>query len=84
MKDCEEAFQKLKEHLVSMPLLCRIKLEDSLLLYVAILDSSVSSILIIEEEGRQQPVYYVSRALMEAEKNYLRVKKVAFVVMITT
>lgn len=44
--ECEEMFQNLKEHLASLPLLCRTKPNDSLLLYVIVLDSTVSSILI--------------------------------------
>lgn len=78
------AFQKIKEHLASLPLLCKIELEDPLLLYVIVSDSIVSSVLMKEEEGKQRPVYYVSRALTRVERNYPRVKKVAFTVVTTT
>lgn len=83
-KNYEEAFQKLKEHLASLPLLCRTEPNDSLLLYVAVSDSTMSSVLINEEASKQRPVYYVSWTLTRAEWNYPKVEKVAFPVVITT
>lgn len=44
----------------------------------------MSSILIKEEEGKQNPMYYVSRALTGVERNYQRVEKVAFVIVSTS
>jgi len=43
----------------------------------------MSLVLIKEEETRKWPVYYVSRALTGVEKNYPKVKKVTFAIVIT-
>lgn len=68
---------------MSLPLLCKTEPEDPLLLYVVVSDSAVNSILIKERE-KQRPMYYMSWALTGVEKNYPRVEKVAFIVVITT
>lgn len=68
---------------MSLPLLCRTEPEDSLLLYVVVSDCAMSLVLIKEEETRKWPVYYVSRALTRVEKNYPKVKKVTFAIVIT-
>lgn len=63
-------------------LLCKTKPEDSLLLYVVVSYSVVSLVLIKEEEAIQRPMYYISRALTRSKKNYLKVEKVAFAIVI--
>lgn len=63
--------------------MCRTEPEDSLLLYVVVSDCAMSLVLIKEEETRKWPVYYVSRALTGVEKNYPKVKKVTFAIVIT-
>lgn len=64
-------------------MLCRIEPDDSLLLFVVVSDSTMSSILIKEKGSKQRHVYYISRALTRVEKNYPKIKKVAFTVVTT-
>ena len=62
-EECEKAFQELKRYLASPPFLSTPVLKEELLLYLAVLLSTVSSALVREEHGIQYPVYYTSRAL---------------------
>ena len=76
--DCQKAFEDLKKYLSSPPLLNPSKLGEELHLYIAVSQAAVSAALVREEEGSQQPVYFVSRAFRGAEERYPRMEKLAF------
>jgi hypothetical protein len=63
-------------------------LEAPLLLYVAASDHAVSGVLVQEKiEGLkviQHPIYYISEALLGAKLNYTEIKKIAYVVLISS
>ena len=48
--ECEETFKKLKEYLVTPPILTRLKARETFYVYLATLDKVVSSV-VIKEEG---------------------------------
>ena len=73
--ECEEAFGQLKEYLAHAPLLSTPREGDQLFLYLAISKWATSSVLVREEEGKQHPVYYTSKALVDAETTYLLIEK---------
>ncbi|KAH9802826.1 Ribonuclease H [Citrus sinensis] len=73
--ECEEAFGQLKEYLALAPLLSTPREGDQLLLYLAISKRATSSVLVREEEGKQHPVYYTSKALVDAETRYPLMEK---------
>ncbi|XP_024039207.1 uncharacterized protein LOC112097847 [Citrus clementina] len=73
--ECEEAFGQLKEYLARAPLLSTPREGDQLLLYLAISKWATSSVLVREEEGKQHPVYYTSKALVDAETRYPLMEK---------
>jgi hypothetical protein len=81
--ECEEAFRKLKEYLMSPPLLSRPKEGEILYLYLAISCSAVSSVLVREDGGVQKPVYFLSKALHGAEERYPRIEKLAFALVVS-
>ncbi|KAK2999843.1 hypothetical protein RJ639_023861 [Escallonia herrerae] len=47
-------------------------------------ESAVSAVLIREQDGRQFPIYYVSKVLQGAEQRYPNAKKLAFALLIAT
>ena len=61
---CEQALQDLKKYLTSPPLLSRPKDREQLFIYLVVSKGAVSVVLIREEEGKQFPVYYVSKSLL--------------------
>uniref|UniRef100_A0A2N9GMX4 Uncharacterized protein n=1 Tax=Fagus sylvatica TaxID=28930 RepID=A0A2N9GMX4_FAGSY len=74
----QQAFEELKRYLTEPPLLSPSKPGEELYLYLAVSPTAVSSALIREEERRQLPVYYTSRALRGAEERYPSMEKLAF------
>uniref|UniRef100_A0A2N9GGN7 Reverse transcriptase n=1 Tax=Fagus sylvatica TaxID=28930 RepID=A0A2N9GGN7_FAGSY len=76
--ECQRAFEELKKYLTTPPLLSPSKQGEELYLYLAVSPTAVSSALIREEERRQLPVYYTSRALRGAEERYPPMEKLAF------
>jgi hypothetical protein len=82
--ECEEAFSQLKKYLASSPLLSRTVQREVLYVYLAVSPTAISATLIREEEGVQKPVYFVSKALHEAEERYLQIEKLAFALVIAS
>ena len=60
--ECQKAFEDLKKYISSPPLLSPSKPREELYLYIAVSQAVVSAALVREEEGSQQPVYFISRA----------------------
>ncbi|XP_021802463.1 uncharacterized protein LOC110746545 [Prunus avium] len=74
-EECEEAFQNLKTYLTSPPLLSKPVPGEDLFVYLAVSNSAISSALIREELGAQHPVFYTSKALLDAETRYPKLEK---------
>ena len=68
--EAEEALLALKEALRSPPILARPIPEETLLMYLSASEHAISSVLLVEREKQQMPVYFVSRALQGPEVNY--------------
>ncbi|CAL9004835.1 unnamed protein product [Prunus brigantina] len=81
--ECEVAFQNLKTYLTSPPLLSKPIPGEDLYIYLAVSDSTVSSSLIREELGAQHPVFYTSKALLDAETRYPKMEKLIFSLVVS-
>ena len=57
---------------------------EKLYLYLVVSNTAVSSALIREEENVQKPVCYTGLAFQGAEANYLRMKKIAFALVVAS
>ena len=82
--ECEEAFQKIKEHLGSPPLLSKPKEGEVLIVYLAVSDYAISVVLVREEGGIQYPVYYVSKRMLDAETRYTNMEKLAYALILAS
>ncbi|KAM6548883.1 hypothetical protein CsatB_020559 [Cannabis sativa] len=81
---CEQAFQALKTHLGQPPVLSKPLPGEVLFIYLAVTEYAISSILVREDQGRQHPVYYVSKRLLDAETRYPQMEKLAFALIISS
>ena len=72
---CEEALDQLKKYLTTPPLLSKPVDGERLYIYLGVSEHAVSSVLVREEDWAQLPVYYVSKALLDAESRYTLMEK---------
>ncbi|KAL2232807.1 UNVERIFIED_CONTAM: Ribonuclease HI [Sesamum indicum] len=82
-EECEKALQELKEHLTKSPLLANSKEGETLFLYLAVSEKAVSSVLVRDEGGSQNPIYYISKMLQGAESRYSEMEKLALTLVLT-
>ncbi|KAL2246282.1 UNVERIFIED_CONTAM: Retrovirus-related Pol polyprotein from transposon [Sesamum indicum] len=75
-EECERALQELKEYLTTPPLLANTKDGEALFLYLSVSENAVSVVLVREEGGQQNSIYYVSKMLQGAELRYMEMEKV--------
>ncbi|RDX95639.1 Retrovirus-related Pol polyprotein from transposon opus, partial [Mucuna pruriens] len=52
-------------------------------LYISISDTTVSSMIVQEEEGEQRPIYYVSKALQGVDQRYQKIEKAILAIINT-
>ncbi|CAL8168591.1 unnamed protein product [Prunus armeniaca] len=83
-EECEVAFQSLKTYLTSPPLLSKPILGEGLFIYLAVSNSVVNSALIREELRPQHPIFYTSKALVDAETRFLKMEKIIFWLVVFT
>ena len=72
--ECEKAFQDLKEYLMQATMLTAPEPGEELFMYLSVSDYVVSAVL-LRDWGVQQPVYYISKTLVDVETIYLPLEK---------
>jgi hypothetical protein len=73
-----EAFKKIKEYLISPPVLRAPKAGNPFKMYIAAQERVIGAVLLQEEDGKEFPVAYVSRRLLDAKTRYVFVEKFAY------
>ena len=81
---CKEAFTTLKTYMSSPPVLVSPSEGELLTLYLAVSDFLTSAALVRERDRVQQPVYYCSRVLREAEERYPKMEKLILALITTS
>ena len=70
-KECDQALVAIKNYLVEPSVLASLEFGETLFIYLAVSDIAVSVVLFKEgEDGRQRPVFFVSKSLADAETRY--------------
>ena len=82
--ECEVAFQQLKEYMGRAPLLSKPVEGEKLVVYLGVSQHALSGALVREEDGRQLPVYYVSKRLIDAETRYTPMEKLAYSLVVAS
>ena len=73
-EECDKAFRDLKEYLTQAPMLTAPNSGEDLFMYLSVSDHAVNAVL-LRDRGIQQPVYYISKTLVNAETRYLPLEK---------
>ena len=81
--ECEKAFQDLKEYLTWAPMLTALEPGEELFMYLSVSDHAVSAML-LRDRGVQQPVYYISKTLVDPETRYLPLEKLVLALVYAT
>ncbi|XP_057791071.1 uncharacterized protein LOC131008197 [Salvia miltiorrhiza] len=82
-EEYEEASQQLKQYLTNPPLLAKPKDHEVLFVYLAVSETAVNAVLVREDEGKQSPIYYMSKSLLDAETRYSQLEKLALALVHT-
>ena len=78
----QEAFQRIQQIMNHLPTLQAPIHGQPLLLYLASNSQAIEALLAQEDDdGNEQPVYYVSRTLKDTETKYPRIEKACLVVI---
>ena len=80
-KECAQAFQQFKEYLSHPPIMSSLETDEVMFAYIAVAPHAVSLVLIRVDNGKQRPVYYVSKSLHEVEIRYLPLENAILVVV---
>nr|AAS07078.1 putative polyprotein [Oryza sativa Japonica Group] len=83
-EEAEEAFIALKRYLSNPPVLVAPQPNEELFLYIAATPHSVSTVIVIEREKVQRPVYYVNETLHDAKTRYPQIQKLLYAVIMTS
>ncbi|GJY36921.1 reverse transcriptase domain-containing protein [Tanacetum coccineum] len=71
----EMAFKQMKRLIAELPMLTAPKEKEELIMYLAAAKEAISAVLMMERDGKQMPIYFVSHALQGPEVNYTPMEK---------
>ncbi|XP_034711358.1 uncharacterized protein LOC117933893 [Vitis riparia] len=78
--NCQRAFEEIKRYLSQPPILSSPQPGKRLYMYLVVTDWAVSAVLLRSLSPRdQRPVYFISKALADAETRYSRMEQTALV-----
>ena len=80
-EECAQTFQQLKDYLSHPPIMSSPETDEVLFAYIVVAPHAVSLVLIQVDNGKQRPVYYVSKSLHDAEIRYLPLEKAILAVV---
>ena len=74
--DCQHAFTKIKECLLSPPVLVPPTPGCPLLLYLSVSDMALGCMLAqLDDSGKEQAIYYLSKRMLEYECGYIMIER---------
>ena len=73
-EECDATFRDLKYYLMQAPVLTAPEPGEDLFMYLSVFKHAVNTVL-LRDQGVQQPVYYISKTLVNAETRYLPFEK---------
>ncbi|GKG24992.1 reverse transcriptase domain-containing protein, partial [Tanacetum coccineum] len=80
-QEAEIAFRQMKKLIAGLPMLTALKEREKLIIYLVAAKEAISAVLMTEREGKQMPMYFVSRALRGPEINYTPMEKLVLALL---
>ncbi|GJW96646.1 reverse transcriptase domain-containing protein [Tanacetum coccineum] len=74
-QEAEAAFKQMKKLIAELPMLTAPKENEELIIYLAAAKEAINAVLMTEREGKQIPIYFVSRAIRGPKINYNPMEK---------
>ncbi|KAM1625002.1 hypothetical protein ACFX2K_023133 [Malus domestica] len=81
--ECVEAFKNLKDYMSKAPMFFKPEVGDTLIIYLLVSASAVSSVLIRKDCNVERPVNYAIKALQYAEIQYSNIEKLALALVMS-
>nr|CAN65175.1 hypothetical protein VITISV_029768 [Vitis vinifera] len=83
--DCQFAFEKIKEYLLSPPILVPPMPGRPLLLYLSVSDMALGCMLAqIDDSGKERAIYYLSKRMLEYEIRYVMIERLCLALVWAT
>ncbi|GJX56967.1 reverse transcriptase domain-containing protein [Tanacetum coccineum] len=76
-------FQQMKKSLAELPIMTAPQEKEELIIYLAAAKEAISDVLMTEKDGKQIPIYFVSRALRGPKINYTPMEKLVLALMLS-
>ena len=74
--DCQRAFEKIKECLLSPPILVPPILGHPFLMYLSVSDMALGCMLAqLDDSGKERAIYYLSKRMLEYECKYIMIER---------
>ncbi|XP_070019920.1 uncharacterized protein [Nicotiana sylvestris] len=83
-EECQQTLRNLKMYLSNPLLLAKSKAGERLFIYLVVSEVAVSAVLVREEQGKQSPIYYVSKSLLDAETRYPQLEKLSLALIMAS
>ncbi|GJT74568.1 reverse transcriptase domain-containing protein [Tanacetum coccineum] len=80
-QEAEAAFKQMKKLIAELPTLTAPREHEELIIYLAATKEAISAVLMTDQEGKQVPVYFVSRALRGPKVNYTPMEKLVLALL---
>ena len=83
--DCQCAFEKIKECLLSPPVLVPLTPGRPLLLYLSVSDIALGCMLAqLDDSGKERAIYYLSKRMLEYECKYIMIERLCLALVWAT
>ncbi|XP_022032914.1 uncharacterized protein LOC110934027 [Helianthus annuus] len=82
--EAEQALQNMKRFIEGLPMLTAPRPNEVLKMYLAAAHTAVSAVLMVERDGKQTPIYYISRVLAGPETRYPTLEKLVLALVHAT
>ena len=81
--ECDAAFRDLKDYLMQAPVLTALGQREDLFMYLSVSEHALNAVL-LRDQGVQQPIYCISKTLVDAETRYLPLEKLVLALVHAT